>query len=73
MNEKWSNELIDQIAISNRKYSMLISQVNDLGGWDECGFEKDKLLQMIALSFDIVDALGKKYPHLAIDENGTEH
>ncbi|GAA6137051.1 hypothetical protein NBRC116583_07980 [Arenicella sp. 4NH20-0111] len=73
MNEKIASELIDQISVSNRKYSMIVHEIKQSGGWDDCGFEKDKLLQMMALSFDILDTLGQKYPQFKLDENGTEH
>ena len=52
---------------------MIVHEIKQSGNWNDCGFEKDKLLQMIALSFDILDTLGQKYPQLKLDENGTEH
>ncbi|MBW9262211.1 MAG: hypothetical protein K1564_11630 [Candidatus Thiodiazotropha sp. (ex. Lucinisca nassula)] len=64
MDEEISTELSDAIISSNRKYTMLIEEMKNKYPREVYAFHLEKLAHMMALSFDILDELGKDYPHL---------
>lgn len=64
MDEDILKQLSDQIIISNRLYSNLIKEMKDKYPVEQYEIYSEKLAHMMALSFDILDELGKEYAHL---------
>ena len=72
MDEKFATELSDTIVISNRKYSMLIKVMKEKYPEETNKLYSEKLAHMMALSFDILDEIGKLYPHLNPYDHGEQ-
>ena len=70
MDEKLATELSDQIVIFNRRLSMVIGDMKASSIREDYAPYLGKLAHMMALSFDVLDLLGKEYPHLNPYENG---
>jgi hypothetical protein len=70
MEEKLATDLSDQIIIFNSKLSMIIGEMKLALNEEEYSQYLKKLSHMMALSFDVLDMLGNKYPHLNPYEHG---
>jgi hypothetical protein len=64
MDEQVATQLSDHMVIFNRKLSMIIGDMKATSTRDEYSSYLSKLAHMSALSFDVLDMLGKEYPHL---------
>jgi len=64
MDEEISTKLSDAVILSNRTYTMLIREMKEKYPQEVYAVHLEKLAHMMALSFDILDELGKTYPHL---------
>ena len=67
--ENLAAELSDQVVINNRKMNMIIVEMRENYPAEVYEQYLDKMAHMMALSFDILDMLGKEYPHLNPYEN----
>jgi len=70
MDEQVATELSDQPVIFNRELSMILGDMKAISTRDEYSAYLSKLAHMSALSFDVLDMLGKEYPHLNPYEHG---
>ena len=73
MDEELSTKLSDAVISSNRTYSMLIREMKEKYPQEVYALHLEKLAHMMALSFDILDELGKEYPHLNPTGIPSEH
>ena len=73
MDEKLATELSDQIVVNNRKLNMIIGEMKNSIPKEEYDPYLEKLAHMLALSFDVLDMVGKDYPHLNPYGHGEEH
>ncbi|MGH1439934.1 MAG: hypothetical protein ACRBBR_07490 [Cellvibrionaceae bacterium] len=73
MDEDISTRLSDAIILSNRQYSLLIGEMKGKYAPELYKLHLEKLAQMMALSFDILDELGKEFPHLNPEGTLNDH
>ncbi len=73
MDEKFSTELSEHIVFSNKKFNLLIGEMKKNYPKEEYQSYLDKLAHMMALSFDVLDLIGKDYPHLNPYDNDEEY
>ncbi len=73
MDEEILRRLSDTIISSNRHYSMIIGEMKEKCSPEVYSLHLEKLAHMMALSFDILDELGKDYPHLNPEGTPGEH
>jgi len=73
MDEELSLKLSDVIIASNRQYSMLIKEMKDKYSPEVYAIYLEKIAHIMALSFDMLDEIGKSYPHLNPSGENGEH